>query len=70
MHQSPGWYPAWLQVAAARQHLISSQISERDANRFGCIDSVWNRDEKARRPDRILCIPADNAEIGDQLTFI
>ena len=57
------------QVAAAGEHLEGGEIGERDAHRFGGIDTIGDRNEETRRADRILSVAADDAKIGDQLAL-
>src|SRR5277367_3442834 len=57
------------EVAAASQHLKGSEVRKRDAHCFGRIDAVRNRHEKARWPDRILCVAAHNTQVSHHLTL-
>jgi hypothetical protein len=44
-------------------------VGERDANGRCRIEAIWNRNEKTRRPNSILRITTDHAEIGNDLSL-
>ena len=45
------------------------EIRERDAHRFGGIDTIRNRHKKTRGADRVLGVTADDTQIGDHLAL-
>ena len=53
----------------AGEHLKSGEVGLRDADRFGGIDPIRDRNQEARRADRIVCVAANDTEIGDKLAF-
>ena len=57
------------QLAVAGEHLEGGQICQRDTDRLGRIDSIGDRHEEPRRPDRVLRVAADDAEVGHHLAF-
>ena len=56
-------------AAVAGEHLEGGEIGERDAHRFGRIDAIGDRHEETRGANRVLGVPADDAEIGNQLAL-
>ena len=58
------------QTAVSGEHLEGGQVGERDTDRLGRVDAIGDGHQEPRRPDGVLGVAADDAEVGHHLTLL